>query len=76
MVLVTAVLAALVALRGYWISQSMGRRERRSRIYAGAIEALYQYQELLYRILRRPASDSATRAEFSTRVSDILARVR
>lgn len=76
MALVTALLAALVALTGYWINQSMGRRERRGRVYAEAIEALYEYQELPYRILRRPASDGAARSELSTRVSDILSRVR
>src|SRR3954447_13951203 len=63
----------LVALTGHWVTQHANRRERRSKVYAEALEALARYQELPYRILRRENDSGSTRAEMSRAVSDAQA---
>ena len=60
--LVTGVVAGLAALLGFLGNQLANRRERKSKIYAEALEAVQQYTELPFIIRRRPSSDGATRA--------------
>jgi hypothetical protein len=69
--LVVGILAAVVAILGYTITNSMNRIERRSRIYANAISALVQFQNLPFRIRRRSDSSDATRTIVGERVRDV-----
>jgi hypothetical protein len=73
--LLTAVIAGLVALVGYLLNQATNRRERKSKVYAEALLALRQYQELPFKIRRRPSSDSTTRAELGREWSDVVSNV-
>jgi hypothetical protein len=71
----TAIIAASVALVGYFVTQVANRRERKSKVYAEALAVLREYQELPYRIRRRPSSDGATRAMIGDEISDVLGRL-
>jgi hypothetical protein len=73
--LATASIAASVALVGYFITQIANRRERKSKVYAEALAVLREYQELPYRIRRRPSSDGATRAALGDEISNVLGRL-
>lgn len=73
--LATASIAASVALVGYFVTQLANRRERKSKVYAEALAVLREYQELPYRIRRRPSSDGPTRAKLGDEVSDVLGRL-
>jgi len=68
--LIVGIIAALVAVGGYTITSATNRIERRSKIYAEAILALIRFQELPYRIRRRPDSTSETRAALYQRIRD------
>ena len=68
--LFVGILAAVVAILGYTITNAINRVERRSRIYADAILALVRLQNLPYRIRRRCDSTDATRALLSAQVRD------
>jgi hypothetical protein len=74
-VLITGTVAGLVALVGYLLNQLANRRERKSKVYAEALEAVQEYAELPFRIRRRPSSDGVTRAELGGRISDIHAKL-
>jgi hypothetical protein len=63
--------AAVVAIFGYTVTNAMNRMERRSRIYADAISALVQFQGLPLRIRRRSDSDGATRSAVGERVREV-----
>lgn len=73
--LVTAVIAGFVALIGYFLSQATNRRERKSKVYAEALLALRQYQELPFKIRRRSSSDSATREALGREWSEVLSNL-
>jgi hypothetical protein len=68
--LVVGIIAALVAICGYTITSAMNRIERRSKVYADAILAVIRFQELPYRIRRRPDSGNETRAAIYQRIRD------
>jgi hypothetical protein len=70
----SAVIAGLVALAGYLVTQSANRRDRKGKVYAEALAAVREYQELPYRVRRRAASDAATRAALAERISDVMAK--
>ena len=74
-VLGAATVAGSVTIAGYLLSQSWSRRERKARMYADAIAAMRRFQELPYKILRRAASDSATRATIGQEHSDSISGV-
>ena len=59
---VAAIIAALVAVVGYAVTQFANRQDRKAKTYAEALAAVTEYQELPYLVLRRAASDAATRA--------------
>jgi hypothetical protein len=60
--------AALVALIGYLLSQGSDRRNAKANSYALALQAVKEFEELPYRIARRPASlSSACRLRCSPR---------
>jgi hypothetical protein len=67
--------AALVALIGYLLSQSSDRRNAKANSYALALEAVKEFEELPYRIARRPASDGQTRADLGDKMSDAYVKL-
>ena len=69
--LLVGLLAAVVAIFGYTITNAMNRIERRGRIYADAISALVQFQNLPFRIRRRIDSSGVTRAAIGERVREV-----
>jgi hypothetical protein len=71
----TAIIAGLVALIGYLVTQLANRNERKRRFYAEALASVREYQELPYRIRRRPSSNAVTRFELSQVQSDIMAKL-
>jgi hypothetical protein len=71
----TAIIAGLVALTGYLLNQFANRRERKSKVYAEALEALREYQELPYKIRRRPDSNGTTRAALGDKTGDVVSRL-
>lgn len=74
--LITGIIAGLVALVGFLLNQLANRRERRSKIYAEALQAVQEYSELPYKIRRRASSDGATRAALGHAISDSQAQLR
>jgi hypothetical protein len=73
--LLAAIIAGSVAVVGYLITQSANRRERKSKLYAEALSVVREYQELPYRVRRRPASDSVTRAELGEQISSVMTKL-
>ena len=71
----TAIIAGLVALTGYLLNQFANRRERTSKVYAEALEAIREYQELPYKIRRRPDSNGTTRAALGDKTGDVVSRL-
>ena len=67
--------AAGVALLGYLLSQAAGRRQQKTRLFAEALETVKAFEELPFRIAKRPASDGTTRAELSNKVSDLFVKL-
>lgn len=56
-----ALVAALVATSGYGALQAIARRDRQARRFADAFGAAYEFQQVPFHVLRRGASDPATR---------------
>ncbi len=73
--LLAAVVAGLVALIGYSLTQYANRRERKSKSYAEALAAIREYQELPYLIRRRPDSNGDARSELAQRISEVMAKL-
>ena len=69
------IVAGAGALVGFLGSQLANRRERKSKVYAEALAAIKEYEELPYRIRRRPSSDGATRAALGDMVGDVLSKL-
>jgi hypothetical protein len=69
-------LASAVALVGYLGSQRIQRVERRAQLFAQAIRAVDQLQELPYLIWRRSDSTPETVQRLGERQSDLLQDVR
>jgi hypothetical protein len=69
------VVAGAGALLGFLGNQLANRRERKSKVYAEALEAIKEYEELPYRIRRRPSSDGATRAALGNMVGEVLSKL-
>ena len=72
---IAALIAATAVLIGYLVNQVANRKAEKTKVFAEAIEAVADYQEMPYRIRRRPASDAPTRLALSERVSDIQKRI-
>ncbi|MZE79720.1 hypothetical protein [Streptomyces xinghaiensis] len=66
---------ALVALAGYLLTQATARRDRETHFYARALEAIKEFEEMPYRISRRPSSDGATRSAVGGQLSDTYVEV-
>jgi hypothetical protein len=69
--IIAALVAAVVATFGYTITARAKLLEDRRKTYAAALSAVCDYQELPYRIRRRPHSSAATSAALGTIISDI-----
>ncbi len=69
--IIAALVAAAVATFGYAITARAKLLEERRKTYAAALAAVCDYQELPYRIRRRPDSSAATRAALGMIISDI-----
>ena len=72
---VAAIIAGLVAIGGYAVTQFANRRDDKARTYAEAIAAVTEYQELPYLAFRRAASDGPTRAAFAQHQSEVMAKL-
>lgn len=70
-----ALIAALVAVAGYGLTQAWARRERRAKAFADALAAIEEYLEAPYRIRRRPGTTSEIRAALAAALSDLQARI-
>ncbi|WP_051879257.1 hypothetical protein [Streptomyces sp. NRRL B-24720] len=74
--LVVGVVTAVVALIGYWSNQHIKRRETKIPVYAEALLAIHQYEELPYAIRhRKQAEDGEVRAMLAEKMSDVFARI-
>lgn len=73
--LLTAFIAGMVAVVGYLMVQDANRRDRKSKVYAEALSVLREYQELPYRVRRRPSCDSPTRAQLGEQISAVMTRL-
>ena len=69
--LLTSISAAAVALIGYLLNQVAVRNERRGRVYAEALSAVFEFQELPYRIRKRAASEDSS-AVIAQKISDVF----
>jgi hypothetical protein len=72
--LLTSISAAIVALIGFLLNQVALRNERRSRVYAEALSAVFEFQELPYRIRKRAASEDSS-AMIAQKISDVFVRL-
>ena len=64
--IIAALIAALVAVAGYMVTQAQARRERKAKEFADALAAVEEYLEAPYRIRRRQA---ATATEWASPVA-------
>jgi hypothetical protein len=69
--IIAALVAASVATFGYVITVWAKLLEDRRNTYAQALAAVHAYQELPYRIRRRPDSSPATRGELGKVISEV-----
>jgi hypothetical protein len=67
--------AALVALIGYLLLQGSDRRNAKENSYALALQAVKEFEELPYRIARRPAADEQARASIGDKMSDAYVKL-
>ncbi|MFB7956892.1 hypothetical protein [Streptomyces sp. NPDC056045] len=70
------VVTAVVALIGYWANQHIKRRETKSQMYAAAIQAIHEFEELPYIIRHRKSSGSEVRAELAEKLSGVFSRIK
>ncbi|WP_127502363.1 hypothetical protein [Actinoplanes solisilvae] len=68
--LLAAAIAAVAAVGGYLSAQRWKRRDDKVRLFADALQAVRRYEELPFRISRRPDSSPATRERMAGLVSD------
>src|SRR5690242_1806090 len=73
--LIATVVAGSVAVLGYVVTQQMGRRDRKAKFYAEALLAVKDFEELPYRIAKRPDTSPATRERLGTMVNDAFVKV-
>jgi sugar-specific transcriptional regulator TrmB len=75
MTFIAALIAALVAVTGYMLTQAQARRERRAREFAEALAAVEEYLEAPYRIRRRQSATPEARDALTNALSDLQARI-
>jgi hypothetical protein len=74
-VIIAAVIAALVAVAGYALTQAWARRERRAKAFADALAAVEEYLEAPYRVRRRQGSTPEIRADLAGTLSGLQTRI-
>lgn len=67
--------AASVAVFGYWHTSRVARRERMAQSLEQATNAVGDYQDLPCRVRRRPSSEPAVRSGLAERISGIHSRL-
>lgn len=72
--IIAALIAALVVVAGYALTQMQARRERRAKEFADALAAIEEYLEAPYRIRRIQPTPEAREA-LTTYLSDLQARI-
>jgi hypothetical protein len=72
--LLTSISAVIVALIGYLLNQVAVRNERRGRVYAEALSAVFEFQELPYRIRKRTSNEDSS-AIIAQKISDAFVRL-
>jgi hypothetical protein len=75
MTVVAALIAAVVAVAGYMLTQAQARRERRAKEFAQALAAVEEYLEAPYRIRRRQSATPEARDALTNALSDLQARI-
>jgi hypothetical protein len=70
--LLTAAIAAVVAVLGYVISQHADRRTKKAQFYAEAFRAVKELEEMPYKIIKRKDSSPETRDKLGSEISDIF----
>jgi hypothetical protein len=73
--IIAALIAALVVVAGYMLTQVQARRERRAKEFADALAAVEAYLEAPYRIRRRQAATPEAREALTSALSDLQARI-
>lgn len=73
--IIAALIAALVAVAGYMLTQAQARRERKAKEFADALAAVAEYLEAPYRIRRRQAATPEAREALASSLSDLQARI-
>jgi hypothetical protein len=71
----STIIAAVVAVTGYMLTQAQARRERRDREFADALAAVEEYLEAPYRIRRRQAATPEAREALTSALSGLQARI-
>jgi hypothetical protein len=67
----TAIVAAAVALVGYWLTYVSKRSESKAENYAKALAAVEAYKQLPYRICRRGGSTAEVRGNLGKAIGDV-----
>ena len=75
MTIIAALIAALVAVTGYMLTQAQGHRERRASEFAEALAVVEEYLEAPYRIRRRQAATPEARDALANALSDLQTRI-
>src|SRR4051794_25433881 len=70
-----AVVGAVAAVVGYVVNQQAVRRERRGQFFAGALQAIKEFEELPYRIAKRRDASSETRERLGLMINDAYVKV-
>ena len=73
--IIAALIAALVVVAGYMLTQAQARRERRAKEFADALAAVEEYLEAPYRIRRRQAATPEAREALTSALSNLQARI-
>lgn len=71
--LIVAIVTAAIALIGYWNTQHLLRRDRRGRLFADAMAAIYRYEQTPHRVRRRKDSSQSTRGKLAKEISSAAA---
>lgn len=70
--LLAAAIAAVVAVFGYAINQNADRRTKKAQLYAEALRAIKELEEVPYRVVGRKDSSPETREKLGSKISDIF----
>jgi Tfp pilus assembly protein PilE len=72
--IIVGIVAAVIAVKAYRTQQQETRRQQKASLYAEAVQAVEDYMECPYRILRKDGSSQARR-EITQHISDVKSRI-